>query len=64
MLFPAHRKGATEERSDLRVPRSTYRLQFSEDFTFADATALVPYLELVGVGELYASPLTKARPVS
>ena len=64
MLFPTPRKGATEERGDLRVPRSTYRLQFSEDFTFADATALVPYLARLGVGDLYASPLTKARPGS
>jgi len=62
--FPTPGSAATEERSDLRVPRSTYRLQFSEDFTFADATALVPYLARLGIGDLYASPLTKARPGS
>ena len=45
----------------MRVPRSTYRLQFSRDFTFSDAAELVPYLSDLGVGDLYASPLTKAR---
>ncbi len=45
----------------MRVPRATYRLQFNEDFTFADATDLVPYLAELGVSDLYASPYMKAR---
>lgn len=40
---------------------ATYRLQFSKDFTFADATALVPYLRALGVSHLYASPIFRAR---
>ena len=48
----------------MRVPRSTYRLQFNAGFTFADATGLVPYLAELGVGDLYASPYMKARPGS
>jgi (1->4)-alpha-D-glucan 1-alpha-D-glucosylmutase len=40
--------------------RSTYRLQFSKDLTFAQATALVPYLDALGVGALYASPLLES----
>lgn len=44
-----------------RIPVATYRLQFSRDFGFRDALALVPYLESLGVTDLYASPLLAAR---
>jgi (1->4)-alpha-D-glucan 1-alpha-D-glucosylmutase len=47
-----------------RIPLSTYRLQFNRDFTFDDATALVPYLHALGVSHVYASPYLKARPGS
>ncbi|MEQ8673804.1 MAG: malto-oligosyltrehalose synthase [Aggregatilineales bacterium] len=43
------------------VPRATYRLQFNADFTFQDAVALVPYLDALGISDLYASPLFKPR---
>lgn len=42
-------------------PRATYRLQFHADFTFADAEALVPYLDELGISHVYASPITTAR---
>ena len=41
--------------------RATYRVQLSEDFRFADATALVPYLDDLGISHLYVSPITAAR---
>ena len=41
-------------------PRATYRMQFHKDFTFADAEALVPYLDRLGISHLYASPITVA----
>lgn len=44
-----------------RVPVATYRLQFHPGFRFADAQALVPYLDALGVSDLYASPLLAAR---
>ena len=47
-----------------RIPRATYRLQFNANFTFADALALVPYLDDLGISHLYASPLYRARPGS
>ncbi|MQA88631.1 MAG: malto-oligosyltrehalose synthase [Gemmatimonas sp.] len=47
-----------------RAPLATYRLQLNLDFTFRDATALVPYLRDLGVSDLYASPYLKARPGS
>ncbi|MBC3941039.1 malto-oligosyltrehalose synthase [Sphingomonas albertensis] len=43
------------------TPRATYRFQFHKDFTFADAEALVPYLDTLGISHLYASPITTAR---
>ena len=46
------------------APRSTYRLQFHKDFTFADACRIVPYLHRLGISHVYASPLQKARPGS
>lgn len=48
----------------MRLPRATYRLQFNKDFTFRDATELVPYLAGLGISDLYASPYMKARPGS
>ena len=47
-----------------RVSVSSYRLQFSEGFTFADARAVVPYLAALGVTEVYCSPLLQATPGS
>jgi hypothetical protein len=48
----------------LRIPSATYRLQFNHNFRFADARSLVPYLHELGVTDLYASPIFKARPGS
>ena len=44
--------------------RATYRLQLSEDFGFAAARALVPYLASLGVSHLYLPPSFEARPGS
>ncbi len=46
------------------TPRATYRLQFHAGFTFADAEALVPYLDRLGISHIYASPITVAAPGS
>ena len=45
----------------LRVPVSTYRLQFNSSFRFQDARNLVGYLQALGITDLYASPLLQAR---
>jgi (1->4)-alpha-D-glucan 1-alpha-D-glucosylmutase len=42
-------------------PRATYRLQLHREFTFADATRLVPYLAKLGVSHVYCSPYLRAR---
>lgn len=49
---------------DPTVPLATYRLQFTKDFGFDQAAALVPYLKDLGISHLYASPFLKARPGS
>jgi (1->4)-alpha-D-glucan 1-alpha-D-glucosylmutase len=46
------------------IPLSTYRLQFHQNFTFKQATELVPYLSKLGISHCYASPILKARPGS
>ena len=43
------------------TPCATYRLQFNRDFTFADASKIIPYLHLLGISHVYASPFLKAR---
>jgi len=45
----------------LRLPVATYRLQFNRGFRFEDAQAVVPYLHRLGISDLYASPIFKAR---
>ncbi|MEO8381514.1 MAG: malto-oligosyltrehalose synthase, partial [Acidobacteriota bacterium] len=44
-----------------RVPTATYRLQFHAQFTFRDALRITPYLHELGISDLYASPLLRAR---
>ncbi|MBA2520501.1 MAG: malto-oligosyltrehalose synthase [Chloroflexia bacterium] len=46
------------------IPESTYRVQLSQEFTFADAARIVPYLAKLGIGALYVSPFFKATPGS
>jgi (1->4)-alpha-D-glucan 1-alpha-D-glucosylmutase len=47
--------------SSLRIPTATYRLQFNQGFRFEDARTLVSYLHRLGITDLYASPILKAR---
>jgi (1->4)-alpha-D-glucan 1-alpha-D-glucosylmutase len=43
-----------------RLPQATYRLQFNLDFTFQQATELIPYWSGLGISDCYASPYLKA----
>jgi (1->4)-alpha-D-glucan 1-alpha-D-glucosylmutase len=45
----------------LRIPTSTYRIQFNAGFTFEDARRIADYLHELGASDLYASPILKAR---
>ncbi|MBT1073987.1 malto-oligosyltrehalose synthase [Geobacter grbiciae] len=44
-----------------RIPTTTYRLQLNAGFHFRDAERIVPYLHALGISDVYASPLFKAR---
>src|SRR5262249_20565076 len=50
--------------ADLGYPASTYRLQLTPNFGFAEAAAIVPYLDALGVTHLYLSPPFEAAPGS
>lgn len=45
----------------MRIPNSTYRIQFSSEFPFESAEKIAGYLAKLGVSELYASPIFKAK---
>ncbi len=42
------------------IPRATYRLQLNRDFRFRDVEALLPYLDELGISDVYVSPITQA----
>jgi (1->4)-alpha-D-glucan 1-alpha-D-glucosylmutase len=45
----------------MRIPISTYRLQFHDKFPFEAAQAVIDYLSKLGITDIYASPIFKAR---
>jgi (1->4)-alpha-D-glucan 1-alpha-D-glucosylmutase len=45
----------------MRIPTATYRIQFNKDFTFTDLERIIPYLHDLGISDIYASPIFKAR---
>lgn len=45
----------------MRIPIATYRLQFNPAFGFEAAEGIVDYLQALGISDIYASPIFKAR---
>ena len=45
----------------MRTPTATYRLQFTPEFGFGQGRAVLPYLQALGITEIYASPTFHAR---
>lgn len=45
----------------MRIPTATYRLQFNPEFGFSAAQGIVDYLKNLGISDIYASPIFKAR---
>ncbi|MFS8120460.1 MAG: alpha-amylase family glycosyl hydrolase, partial [Microcoleus sp.] len=45
----------------MRIPTTTYRIQFHAGFNFEAAKQILSYLEELGITDLYASPIFKAR---
>lgn len=45
----------------MRIPVATYRLQFNSQFPFAAAREIIDYLQELGISDIYASPIFKAK---
>jgi (1->4)-alpha-D-glucan 1-alpha-D-glucosylmutase len=45
----------------VRIPLSTYRLQFGRGFGFREARELLSYLKRLGITDIYASPIFQAN---
>jgi len=45
----------------MRIPVSTYKVLLNPDFNFRSFQAVLPYLEELGITDLYVSPIFKAR---
>ncbi|MDB9373539.1 malto-oligosyltrehalose synthase [Nodularia sphaerocarpa] len=45
----------------MRIPTATYRIQFNSQFDFNSAKKIINYLNELGISDLYASPIFKAR---
>ncbi|MEL6902040.1 MAG: malto-oligosyltrehalose synthase [Cyanobacteria bacterium J06606_4] len=45
----------------MRIPIATYRLQFTPSFGFERASDIADYLVQLGISDIYASPIFKAR---
>lgn len=45
----------------MRIPLATYRIQFNADFNFNHVQEIIDYLQDLGISDLYASPIFKAR---
>lgn len=48
----------------MRIPTATYRIQFHSGFKFEAAKNILNYLADLGISDLYASPIFKARVAS
>ena len=45
----------------MHIPKSTYRLQFNQSFGFNAASGVIDYLSKLGISDIYASPIFKAK---
>lgn len=45
----------------MRLPLATYRLQFNPSFGFKETDAIIEYLAKLGISDIYASPIFKAK---
>jgi (1->4)-alpha-D-glucan 1-alpha-D-glucosylmutase len=66
MSMPADLFSELRQDSSLapRLPLATYRLQFNRIFTFEAARQVVPYLDALGISDIYASSYLASRPGS
>jgi (1->4)-alpha-D-glucan 1-alpha-D-glucosylmutase len=55
---------ATANRNPAHVPASTFRVQLNRSFQFRDLSAVVDYLNDLGITDCYFSPVLASRPGS
>jgi (1->4)-alpha-D-glucan 1-alpha-D-glucosylmutase len=60
-LAAAATTATTDRKKVNRVPLSTYRLQLKSSFNLDQVEQLLPYLQRLGISDLYLSPLFRAR---
>jgi (1->4)-alpha-D-glucan 1-alpha-D-glucosylmutase len=48
----------------LRIPRATYRIQLHAGFDFDRVAEIIPYLDDLGISDVYVSPIFRASPGS
>ena len=51
-------------KTPARVPRATYRVQLHAGFNFEQLAQIIPYLDDLGISDVYASPIFRANPGS
>jgi (1->4)-alpha-D-glucan 1-alpha-D-glucosylmutase len=49
------------KKEEMKIPLATYRLQFKPGFGFKQAREILPYLYDLGITDIYAAPIFKAR---
>jgi len=49
------------ENKYMKIPVATYRLQFNPEFGFQKARGILSYLDELGISDVYASPVFKAK---
>ena len=45
----------------MRIPLATYRVQFNSSYGFSVVKSIIPYLAKLGMSDIYASPIFKAK---
>jgi (1->4)-alpha-D-glucan 1-alpha-D-glucosylmutase len=45
----------------MRIPLSTYRIQFNSSFRFEETKNIIPYLKELGITTIYASPIQQSK---
>ena len=53
-----------QSRISMYNPVVTYRFQFHKGFTFQDLESVIQYIDRLGIGTLYASPVFASVPAS
>ncbi|MBD3169106.1 MAG: malto-oligosyltrehalose synthase [candidate division Zixibacteria bacterium] len=58
--FQGNRFQVTNGSQGMKIPRATYRIQFTPSFDFKTSESIVSYLSGLGISHIYASPVFKA----